>query len=89
MIVEPAVLFLVLSAALALNLTPGADMMFCLGQGLRGGARAARAADAGLARGCVAHVTVAGAGRAAPAALFSRGWRCVWPFFQGVGREQD
>lgn len=35
-------------AALALNLTPGADMMFCLGQGLRGGPRAALAADSAL-----------------------------------------
>ena len=26
-------------AALMLNLTPGADMMFCLAQGLKGGAR--------------------------------------------------
>ena len=29
-------------AGLALNLSPGADMMFCLGQGLRSGPRAAR-----------------------------------------------
>ena len=30
-----------LPAGLALNLAPGPDMAFCLGQGLRGGARPA------------------------------------------------
>lgn len=49
-------------AALALNLTPGADMMFCLGQGLRGGTRAALAADLGIAVGAMIHVMVAGVG---------------------------
>lgn len=49
-------------AALALNLTPGADMMFCLGQGLRGGPRAALAADAGIAAGAMVQVFVAGLG---------------------------
>ena len=55
-------------AALALNLTPGADMMFCLGQGLRGGARAALAADAGIALGCMVTVFVAGIGLGAAVA---------------------
>ena len=49
-------------AALALNLTPGADMLFCLGQGLKGGTRAALAADAGIALGCMVNVTLAGLG---------------------------
>ncbi|NCO86653.1 MAG: LysE family translocator [Rhodobacterales bacterium] len=62
MIVEWPVLAAFVPVALALNLTPGADMLFCLGQGLRGGPRAALAADAGIAAGCMAHVTVAGAG---------------------------
>lgn len=48
--------------ALALNLTPGADMMFCLGQGLRGGPRAALAADLGIAVGAMVHVVIAGVG---------------------------
>jgi threonine/homoserine/homoserine lactone efflux protein len=68
MIVDPATLLLFLPAALALNLTPGADMMFCLGQGLRGGARAALAADAGIAAGCMVHVALAGAGLGAAVA---------------------
>ncbi len=49
-------------AALALNLTPGADMMFSLGQGLRGGPRAAVAAAAGITAGGMVHVTLAGLG---------------------------
>ena len=49
-------------AALALNLTPGADMMFCLGQGMRGGWRSAIAADLGIVLGGFVHVTVAGLG---------------------------
>jgi threonine/homoserine/homoserine lactone efflux protein len=62
MIVEGAVLAGFIPAALALNLTPGADMMFCLGQGLRGGPRAALAADVGIALGGLVHVTLAGLG---------------------------
>nr|WP_254604180.1 LysE family translocator [Leisingera sp. ANG59] len=49
-------------AALALNLTPGADMMFCLGQGLRSGRAAAVAASAGISAGSLVHVTLAGLG---------------------------
>lgn len=49
-------------AALALNLTPGADMMFCLGQGLRGGWRPAVAASAGISTGALVHVALAGLG---------------------------
>jgi threonine/homoserine/homoserine lactone efflux protein len=62
MIIDAAVLLAFIPAALALNLTPGADMMFCLGQGLRSGPRAALAADAGIALGCMIHVLIAGAG---------------------------
>lgn len=49
-------------AGLALNLTPGADMMFCLGQGLRGGPRAAMAANFGIAAGGMVQVLLAGLG---------------------------
>ena len=62
MIVDPVVMLAFIPAALALNLTPGADMMFCLGQGLRSGPRAALAADAGIAVGGMVHVLVAGLG---------------------------
>jgi threonine/homoserine/homoserine lactone efflux protein len=60
--VDPVMMLAFVPAALALNLTPGADMMFCLGQGLRSGNRAAWAASAGVSTGGMIHVTVAGAG---------------------------
>ena len=60
--IDPLVLLAFVPAALALNLTLGADMMFCLGQGLRHGPRAAIAASAGIAAGGLAHGLVAGLG---------------------------
>lgn len=60
--VDMVTLLTFIPAALALNLTPGADMMFCLGQGIRGGWRAAIAADLGIVLGGLVHVTVAGMG---------------------------
>ena len=60
--VDPVTLLTFVPAALALNLTPGADMMFCIGQGLRSGPRAAWAASAGIALGSLVHVVLAGAG---------------------------
>ncbi len=60
--IDTLVLLAFLPAALALNLTPGADMLFCLAQGTRGGARPAIAASAGISTGSMMHVTVAGLG---------------------------
>lgn len=60
--IEAGVLLAYVPAALALNLTPGADMMLCLGQGLRGGPRAAMAANAGIALGGMVQVLAAGLG---------------------------
>jgi len=51
-----------LPAAIALNLTPGADMMFVLAQGLKGGRGPAMAANAGIAAGCLVNAAAAGAG---------------------------
>jgi threonine/homoserine/homoserine lactone efflux protein len=65
MIVDPTTLLTFAPAALALNLTPGADMMFCLGQGLRGGPRAAMAANLGIGAGCLFHLFAAGLGLSA------------------------
>ncbi len=59
---DPWVLLAFVPAALALNLTPGADMMFCLGQGLRAGPREAMAASAGISLGSLVHVTLAALG---------------------------
>lgn len=66
--IEPVTLLTFLPAALALNLTPGADMMFCLGQGLRSGPRAAVAASAGISAGAMVHVALAGLGLGAAVA---------------------
>lgn len=49
-------------AAVALNLTPGADMLFCFGQGMRSGPRAAVAASGGIAVGGMVHLLIAGLG---------------------------
>ncbi len=68
MIVDYPVLLGFVPAALALNLTPGADMLFCIGQGLKGGPRAALAADAGIALGGMVHVALAGLGLGAAVA---------------------
>ncbi|MGX0975988.1 threonine/homoserine/homoserine lactone efflux protein [Roseovarius sp. MBR-51] len=65
MIVDPLMLLAFIPAGLALNLTPGADMMFCLGLGLRAGPRPALAASAGISAGGMVHVTLAGLGLAA------------------------
>jgi threonine/homoserine/homoserine lactone efflux protein len=65
MIVDPLILLAFVPAGLALNLTPGADMMFCLGLGLRAGPRPALAASAGIAAGGMVHVALAGLGLAA------------------------
>ncbi|MDV7142226.1 LysE family translocator [Tropicimonas sp. TH_r6] len=63
--VDPLTLLAFIPAGLALNLTPGADMMFCLAQGLRGGPRTALAADAGISLGVFFHTAAAGIGLSA------------------------
>lgn len=62
--IDPLILLAFLPAGLALNLTPGADMMFCLAQGLRRGPRAAWLASAGISAGAMVHAIVAGLGLA-------------------------
>jgi threonine/homoserine/homoserine lactone efflux protein len=60
--VDPLMLLAFVPAGLALNLTPGADMMFCLGQGLRSGPRSAIAASAAISLGAFIHAALAGLG---------------------------
>ncbi|MFW2587902.1 LysE family translocator [Sagittula sp. SSi028] len=62
MIVDPVMLLAFLPAGLALNITPGPDMLFCMAQGLRGGARCGWAASAGVSAGGIVHVVLAGLG---------------------------
>lgn len=60
--VEPLVLLAFVPAGLALNLTPGADMMFTLAQGLKAGPRAGMAANAGIAVGGLIQTLIAALG---------------------------
>ncbi|WP_037316576.1 LysE family translocator [Ruegeria halocynthiae] len=66
--IEIVTLMAFVPAALALALTPGADMMFCFGQGLRSGPGAAIAASAGVSTGSLVHVLLAGLGLGAAVA---------------------
>lgn len=79
--VDPLIFLAFVPAALALNLTPGADMMFCVAQGLRSGPRAAWAASAGISMGSMVHVLVAGAGLSA---LLTR-WPVAFDVIRWVG----
>lgn len=60
--IDPLLLLTFIPAALALNLTPGADMMFCLGIGIRQGPKAAMWANLGIAAGGMINVVIAGLG---------------------------
>lgn len=68
--IDPVAFLAFVPAALALNATPGPDMMLCLAQGMRSGHRAAWAASAGVSTGSMIHVTIAGLGLGAVIAAF-------------------
>jgi len=51
-----------MAAALMLNLTPGNDMMFVLGQAMKGGARTGIAASLGIATGSLVHLALVALG---------------------------
>lgn len=65
MIVDGNQFLIFIPAALALNLTPGSDMLFCLGQGLKSGPKAGVAASFGVATGSFLHSLMAAFGLAA------------------------
>tara|TARA_B110000977_G_C10975822_1_gene454159 strand:+ start:414 stop:1019 length:606 start_codon:yes stop_codon:yes gene_type:complete len=69
-VIDPVVLLAFVPAALALNVTPGPDMMFCLAQGMHSGRPSAWAASAGVSAGAIVHVTIAGLGLGAVVAAF-------------------
>ena len=92
--VDPFLLLAFIPAGLALNLTPGADMLFCLGQGMRSGPRAALAASAGISLGAFVHTAIGGLGlgavvAAVPVAFEGIRWMGVayllWLAFQAIG----
>jgi len=62
MLISAGDLIVFTSAALTLNLTPGNDMMFVLGQAIKGGTRSGIAASLGIATGCMIHVGLVGLG---------------------------
>ncbi|MGI1662863.1 LysE family translocator [Palleronia sp. KMU-117] len=68
--IDPVLFLAFVPVALALNLTPGADMMFCFAQGMKGGPRPAIAASAGISTGSMIHVLLAGLGLGALIAAF-------------------
>jgi len=55
-------LLVFLTAALTLNLTPGNDMMYMLGQSIKGGAKPGIAASFGIATGSLIHLALVAAG---------------------------
>ncbi len=56
MLISSADLLIFLTAALSLNLTPGNDMMYVLGQSLKGGSRRGISASLGIAGGSLIHL---------------------------------
>ena len=63
--IDPILLLAFLPAALALNLTPGPEMLFCLARGLEDGPITAALAAVGMAVGAATGVCIAGFGLAA------------------------
>lgn len=60
--IDTADLLVFLTAALTLNLTPGNDMMYVLGQSIKGGARSGIAASFGIATGSLIHLVLVALG---------------------------
>ncbi len=75
--IEPAQLMLFAAAGLALNLTPGSDMLYCLGQGLKSGPRAGLAAGIGINTGALIHILLAAFGLAALLAAYPLAFEAV------------
>lgn len=75
--IDPSILIIFIPAALALNLTPGSDMMFCLGQGLKSGPYAGLAASLGVATGGMVHAALAAFGLAALLAAYPFAFEAV------------
>ena len=78
-LIPPSTLAAFLAAGIALNLTPGADVMFATAVGLGGGPRTGAAAGIGVGLGSLVHVILASVGLAAviathPSALTAIRW---------------
>ena len=75
--IETDQLLIFLTAGLVLNLTPGNDMLFCLGQGLRSGPKAGIAASLGIATGSLVYALLAAFGLAALVAAHPIGFEVI------------
>ena len=77
MIVDAETVLLFAPIALALALTPGADMLFALGQGMRSGTKAGIAAGLGAGTGAMCHTLAAGMGLATLLAAYPLAFEVV------------
>ena len=77
LVLDVETLFLFVPIALALALTPGADMLFALGQGMRSGTKAGIAAGLGAGTGAICHTLAAGLGLAALLAAYPLAFEVV------------
>ncbi|MEQ5778327.1 LysE family translocator [Thalassospira sp. NFXS8] len=98
MLIPLETLLVFIPTALALNMTPGNDMLFCLGQGIKSGPRAGLAASFGISTGALVHTLLAGLGLAAllaahPVAFQMLRWAgisyLVWLAFQAFRNRND
>ena len=67
---DPVTISTFMAAAMVLYLTPGADMMFTLASGMKGGPKAGIAAACGISFGVLCHVIIAALGLAAVLQLY-------------------
>lgn len=75
--IDIATLLVFTTASLALNLTPGNDMLFCLGQGVKSGPRAGFAAALGITTGGMVHAGLAALGVATLVAAFPLAFEAI------------
>ncbi len=69
-LIDLSTLAVFLPAALILNLTPGSDFLYCLGQGIKGGPLCGVSASFGIATGSLIHCLLAAFGLSAVFALY-------------------
>lgn len=69
-LIDLTTLAVFLPAALILNLTPGSDFLYCLGQGIKGGPLCGISASLGIATGSLIHCLLAAFGLSAVFGLY-------------------
>jgi threonine/homoserine/homoserine lactone efflux protein len=76
-LIDPHLFALFMLGAVALNLTPGPDMAFCLAQGAHGGPKQGLAAALGVGTGAILHMALAAFGLTALLAAWPAGLQLV------------